>query len=59
MMKTLSLKESLLPQPPSFSKKKAYEIKDVLGKGTFGKVMVSITPLRYKRTSRQYMDPQT
>ncbi|THH26794.1 hypothetical protein EUX98_g7393 [Antrodiella citrinella] len=39
MMKSLSLKESLLPQPPSFSKKKAYEIKDVLGKGTFGKVM--------------------
>lgn len=39
MMKSLSLKESLLPQPSSFSKKKAYEIKDVLGKGTFGKVM--------------------
>ncbi|KAH8086590.1 Pkinase-domain-containing protein [Cristinia sonorae] len=39
MMKSLSLKDSLLPQPPSFSKKKAYEIKDVLGKGTFGKVM--------------------
>ncbi|TCD68607.1 hypothetical protein EIP91_010398 [Steccherinum ochraceum] len=40
MKKSISLKESLLPQPPSFSKKKAYEIKDVLGKGTFGKVMV-------------------
>jgi hypothetical protein len=33
-------KESLLPQPPSFSKKKTYEIHQVLGTGTFGKVMV-------------------
>ncbi|EMD41542.1 hypothetical protein CERSUDRAFT_110099 [Gelatoporia subvermispora B] len=34
-----SLKDSLLPQPSSFSKKKAYEIHKVLGEGTFGKVM--------------------
>ena len=37
---TLSIAESLLPQPPSFQKKKAYEIHKVLGVGTFGKVMV-------------------
>ncbi|RPD58445.1 Pkinase-domain-containing protein [Lentinus tigrinus ALCF2SS1-6] len=35
----ISLSESLLPQPPSFQKKKAYEIHKVLGEGTFGKVM--------------------
>ncbi|GJJ08954.1 hypothetical protein Clacol_003174 [Clathrus columnatus] len=35
----LTLKESLLPQPPSFSKKKNYELHSVLGKGTFGKVI--------------------
>ncbi|CAL1696740.1 unnamed protein product [Somion occarium] len=34
-----SLKDSLLPQPPSFSKKKFYEIHQVLGKGSFGQVM--------------------
>jgi len=39
-MPAISLKESLLPQPPSFQKKKAYEIHKVLGEGTFGKVMV-------------------
>ncbi|PSS37194.1 hypothetical protein PHLCEN_2v965 [Hermanssonia centrifuga] len=38
-MKSLSLKETLLPQPPSFQKKKCYEIHQVLGTGTFGKVM--------------------
>jgi hypothetical protein len=37
----LSLKESLLPQPPSFAKKKHYEIQELLGEGTFGKVLVS------------------
>lgn len=37
---TLSISEALLPQPPSFQKKKAYEIHKVLGEGTFGKVMV-------------------
>ncbi|KAL1952328.1 hypothetical protein VTO73DRAFT_1477 [Trametes versicolor] len=36
---TLSISEALLPQPPSFQKKKAYEIHKVLGEGTFGKVM--------------------
>ena len=36
----ISLAESFLPQPPSFQKKKAYEIHKVLGVGTFGKVMV-------------------
>ncbi|EJF58471.1 Pkinase-domain-containing protein [Dichomitus squalens] len=35
----MTLSETLLPQPPSFQKKKAYEIHKVLGVGTFGKVM--------------------
>ena len=34
------LPDGLLPQPPSFQKKKNYEIHKVLGEGTFGKVMV-------------------
>ncbi|KAF9463795.1 kinase-like domain-containing protein [Collybia nuda] len=34
----LSLKEALLPQPPSFGKKKAYDVHQILGTGTFGKV---------------------
>ncbi|KAI0809230.1 kinase-like domain-containing protein [Irpex lacteus] len=38
-MKSLSLKETLLPQPPSFHKKKNYEIHQVLGTGSFGKVV--------------------
>ncbi|CAA7263637.1 unnamed protein product [Cyclocybe aegerita] len=37
MMKNLS--ESLLPQPPSFNKKRSYDVHQVLGTGTFGKVM--------------------
>jgi calcium/calmodulin-dependent protein kinase I len=32
---------SLLPQPASFSKKKNYEFHEILGRGTFGKVIVS------------------
>jgi hypothetical protein len=40
MMRNLTLKEKLLPQPPSFSKKTHYEIHAELGEGTFGKVMV-------------------
>lgn len=40
-MKHLSLKDALLPQPPSFVKKQLYEVHGVLGTGTFGKVMVS------------------
>jgi calcium/calmodulin-dependent protein kinase I len=32
--------ESLLPQPSSFSKKKYYDVQQILGSGTFGKVMV-------------------
>lgn len=40
-MKHLSIKDALLPQPPSFYKKKSYEVQDVLGTGTFGKVVVS------------------
>ncbi|PCH33213.1 Pkinase-domain-containing protein [Wolfiporia cocos MD-104 SS10] len=38
-MLSISLRESLLPQPQSFQKKKAYEIHQVLGEGSFGKVM--------------------
>ena len=41
----ISLAESLLPQPPSFHKKKAYEIHKVLGVGSFGKVMVCCRPV--------------
>lgn len=48
---TLSIAESLLPQPPSFQKKKAYEIHKVLGVGTFGKVMVRIRPCGSFNTS--------
>ena len=40
MSRIANLTESLLPQPPSFAKKKQYEILDVLGTGSFGKVMV-------------------
>ncbi|KAJ6551840.1 kinase-like domain-containing protein [Mycena capillaripes] len=39
MMKHLSIKDAILPQPPSFHKKKNYEVHDVLGNGTFGKVV--------------------
>ncbi|KZP32049.1 Pkinase-domain-containing protein [Athelia psychrophila] len=39
MLKNLTFKEKLLPQPPSFHKKTHYEIHAVLGEGTFGKVM--------------------
>ena len=35
-----NLTESLLPQPPSFGKKKSYDVQQLLGRGTFGKVMV-------------------
>ncbi|KAL0959300.1 hypothetical protein HGRIS_014564 [Hohenbuehelia grisea] len=35
----LSIRDALLPQPPSFVKKKSYEIHGVLGEGTFGKVV--------------------
>ena len=35
----LTIKESILPQPPSFSKKKNYQLHGVLGTGTFGKVL--------------------
>ena len=33
------LKDAILPQPPTFSKKKAYDLHTVLGTGTFGKVI--------------------
>ncbi|KAJ7244383.1 kinase-like domain-containing protein [Mycena haematopus] len=39
MMKHLSIKDALLPQPPSFHKKRNYEVHEVLGNGTFGKVV--------------------
>lgn len=45
MLKNITLKEKILPQPPSFSKKTHYEIHGVLGTGTFGKVMVSVPKL--------------
>jgi hypothetical protein len=45
MSKLHNWKESLLSQPPSFSKKKAYETHQVLGTGTFGKVVVIIVLL--------------
>jgi calcium/calmodulin-dependent protein kinase I len=32
--------QKVLPQPPSANKKKNYEIQEVLGTGSFGKVMV-------------------
>ncbi|KAL0069291.1 Calmodulin-dependent protein kinase cmk2 [Marasmius tenuissimus] len=35
----LSIKNAILPQPPSFVKKKHYEVHQVLGEGTFGKVV--------------------
>ncbi|KAJ8520214.1 hypothetical protein ONZ45_g2942 [Pleurotus djamor] len=35
----LSIKDAILPQPPSFVKKKAYEVHNVLGEGTFGQVV--------------------
>lgn len=38
-MRNITLKEALLPQPPSFVKKKNYDVHQVLGTGTFGKVM--------------------
>jgi len=40
MSKISNFADSILPQPSSFSKKKQYEILDVLGTGSFGKVMV-------------------
>jgi len=42
MRRNITLKEKLLPQPPSFSKKTHYEIHGELGEGTFGKVMVRL-----------------
>jgi hypothetical protein len=32
--------QKVMPQPPSANKKKNYEIQEVLGTGSFGKVMV-------------------
>lgn len=40
MSKISNIADALLSQPPSFAKKKHYEILDVLGTGSFGKVMV-------------------
>lgn len=37
-----NLAEVLLPQPQSFSKKKAYEVHEVLGTGAFGEVVVRV-----------------
>lgn len=38
----MKLADTFLPQPPSFSKKKNYDVHQVLGTGTFGKVMVCL-----------------
>lgn len=42
MMHLSAISDKVLPQPASFSKKKQYEVRDVLGTGTFGKVMVRL-----------------
>ncbi|KAF9235088.1 kinase-like domain-containing protein [Melanogaster broomeanus] len=47
-MKHLSLKDALLPQPPSFCKKQLYEVHEVLGTGTFGKVVVTTKEVALK-----------
>jgi serine/threonine protein kinase len=39
MLRKLSLKDTLLPQPASFNKKRSYELHEILGQGTFGKVI--------------------
>ena len=38
-----AVSEKILPQPASFNKKKQYEIHEILGTGTFGKVMVRVS----------------
>ncbi|KIY53133.1 Pkinase-domain-containing protein, partial [Fistulina hepatica ATCC 64428] len=38
----LAIKDAILPQPPSFNKKKNYELLDVIGTGTFGKVVKAL-----------------
>jgi len=43
-MRHIGIKDVFLPQPPSFGKKKAYEVHGILGTGTFGKVVVSGMP---------------
>jgi len=50
MMKGLT--ESLLLQPPSFVKKKSYDVHQVLGTGSFGKVVVR--PLIYLKWSNSF-----
>jgi calcium/calmodulin-dependent protein kinase I len=50
MMKGLT--ESLLMQPPSSVKKKSYDVHQVLGTGTFGKVVVR--PLIYLKYFDSY-----
>lgn len=52
-MKHLSLKDALLPQPPSFIKKQLYEVHEVLGTGTFGKVVVSRVMASHTHHRRQ------
>ena len=34
--------QKVMAQPPSANKKKQYDIRDVLGTGSFGKVMVRV-----------------
>ena len=54
MMKNMTWKEALLPQPPSFNKKRNYEMKELLGEGAFGKVVVSVlqAPMAVPRQGR-------
>ncbi|KAF9451476.1 Pkinase-domain-containing protein, partial [Macrolepiota fuliginosa MF-IS2] len=40
MLKHLGVKDALIFQPPSFNKKRNYELNQVLGVGSFGKVVV-------------------
>lgn len=56
MVRSLSIRDHILPQPPSFIKKKNYELHEILGEGTFGKVIRAtwtpppVTPLHPNTT---------
>ena len=53
-------KDALLKQPPSFAKKKAYDLHAQLGEGTFGKVLQATwTPSKDPTTPSTDVDPST